>query len=71
MKVSLYNRPGKGLIAVIVNTGSQSYQAEANFDLTALQQPADLAAIDVLAQKAIPLAGGRLRLPLGLCWTPV
>jgi hypothetical protein len=65
VKVSLYNRPGKGLIAVIVNTGGHSCQAEASFDLTALQQPAALAAVNVLTEKAIPLTGGRLCLPLG------
>lgn len=65
VKVSLYNRPGKGLMVVIVNTGGQSCQAEATFDLAALQQPAGLLAHDVLADKAVPFADGRLQVPLG------
>jgi hypothetical protein len=65
VKVSLYNRPGKGFLAVIVNTGNQPCQAEATFDLAALQQPGDLTAHDVLAGKPLPLAAGRVQLPLG------
>jgi hypothetical protein len=65
VKVSLYNRPGKGLMAVIVNTGDQPCQAEATFDLAALQQPADLTARDVLADKPVALAAGRVQVPLG------
>jgi dienelactone hydrolase len=65
VKVSLYNRPGKGLLAVIVNSSPQPCQAVAAFDLAALRQPAGLAACDVLADKAIALADGRVQLPLG------
>ena len=65
VKVSLYNRPGKGLMAVIVNMGGHACQAEASFDLAALQQPTDLTAHDVLTDKPLPFAAGRLQLPVG------
>jgi hypothetical protein len=65
VKISLYNRPGKGLLAVLVNTGSQPCQAVATFDLAALRQPAELVASDVLAGKAVPLSAGQARLPVG------
>lgn len=65
VKVSLYNRPGKGLIAVVVNTGGQPCQAEVAFDKTVLQQPGRLVAHDVLGDKPLPSTDGPLRLPLG------
>ena len=65
VKVSLYNRPGKGLIAVIVNTGSRPCKAEVTLDLAALQQPADLTAHDVLADNSLPFAAGKVQLPMG------
>jgi hypothetical protein len=65
VKVSLYNRPGKGLMVVLVNAGGESCRAEATFDLAALQQPADLTAHDVLTDKPLPFAAGRLQLPIG------
>ena len=61
---SLYNRSGKGFMAVIANTGGKQCRAEAVFDLAALKQPAKLAAHDVLSGKELPLADGRLVLPL-------
>ena len=64
VKASLYNRPGKGFVAVVANTGSEACQAEAAFDLAALRQPTKLAARDVLSGKELPLADGRLALPL-------
>jgi hypothetical protein len=64
VKASLYNRPGKGFIAVIANTASKDCRAEMTFNLAALQQPTKLAARDVLTGKELPLAAGRLTLPL-------
>ncbi len=65
VKVSLYNRPGKGLIAVVANTGSQQCGAEVRFDLGALGQPAELTAIEVVSEKPIPFTAGPLQVPLG------
>jgi hypothetical protein len=65
VKVSLYNRPGKGLIAVVVNTGGRPCHAEVNFDLAALGQSAELTARDVLTDQPTAFTDGRLRLPLG------
>ena len=44
VKVSLYNRPGQGLIAVIVNATDRPSGAEVTFNLAALQQQSSLAA---------------------------
>ena len=65
VKTSIYNRPGKGFMAVIVNTRSKECQAEATFDLAALKQPGKLVARDVLTGKELPLVEGRMSLPLG------
>lgn len=65
VKVSLYNRPGRGLIAVIVNTGKEPCDAAATFDLKALGQPADAIARDVLTDKETPIQNGRIAAPLG------
>jgi hypothetical protein len=64
VKASIYNQPGKGFMAVLVNTGGKPCRAEAAFDLAALKQPAALAARDVLGGNELPLANGRLMLPL-------
>jgi hypothetical protein len=65
VKVSLHNRPGKGLLAVVANTGPQAQQAQVSFDLAALRQPASLAARNVLADNDIPLSGGSLEVSVG------
>jgi hypothetical protein len=64
VKTSLYNRPGKGLIAVIANMGQEKQQAKATLDLAALQQASNLVAHDVFTAKKIPCAAGRLELTL-------
>jgi hypothetical protein len=65
IKVSLHNRPGKGLLAAIFNSAREKCLAEVALDLSALQQPGALAAVDVLAGKPVALADGRLSVPLG------
>ncbi len=65
VKVSLYNRPGRGLIAVVVNVGDRPCDAELALDLAALQQPASLAANDILTDASLPLAAGKLSVPVG------
>ncbi|MBN1384191.1 MAG: discoidin domain-containing protein [Elusimicrobia bacterium] len=65
IKVSLYNRPGKGLIAVVVNTGKQTRDAVVNFNLTNLEQRAGLTAYDVFAKKRFRYSAGKLQLQLG------
>lgn len=59
LKVSLYNRPGQGLIAVLVNTGVEPIEAEADFDPSKLQQSSDLTARDILADQDVPVRDGR------------
>lgn len=65
VRVSLYHRPGRGVVAVLVNLGTEACQAEAVFDLQALGQSGRWTATDVLAEKPIALSDSRLRLPLG------
>jgi hypothetical protein len=65
IKASLYNRPGQGLIAVIVNAGDRPCEAEVSFDLAALRQQPDLVAHDVLSEAPCSWAEGRLKLEIG------
>jgi hypothetical protein len=65
VKVSLHNRPGKGVLAAIVNTAGEKCRAEVALDLAALGQPAGLAAIDVLSDRPVAQADGKLAVPLG------
>jgi hypothetical protein len=65
VKVSLHNRPGKGLLAIVANTGPQAAQTQVTFDLATLKQPAAISARDVLAEKDIPFAAGKLAVSLG------
>ena len=64
VKASLYNRPGKGFVGVVANTTNGKCQAEVTLDLAALKQPTPLAVHDILTGKELPMAGGRLMLPL-------
>lgn len=64
IKVSLYNRPGKGLVAVVVNTGGQEAEAEVKLDLAALGHPKPLRARNVLTDAELPFAEGRLQAKL-------
>lgn len=65
VKLSLYNRPGQGLIAVIVNVSDQPREAEAVFDLKALGQPSELTALDVFSGQTVPIRDGRATAALG------
>jgi len=67
VKVSLHNRPGRGLLAVVANTGRDACQARVTFNLgpKGLDQPTDLTAYDVVAQREIPFSSSRLEVPLG------
>jgi len=64
IKVSLYNRPGRGVMAVISNLGREEHVARVTLDLARLQQPRKLIAHDVLRQEDVPLQRGRLTVPL-------
>ncbi len=61
IKVSLYNRPGHGLVAVVVNTSGQELPAEVIVDLAGLGHPRPLRARDVLTDAEVPFSDGRLR----------
>ena len=64
VKVSIYNRPQKGLIAVVANMGQEDCHAEVTFDLAALEQPTDMTPYDILAEKEIPFTAAQLQVPL-------
>jgi hypothetical protein len=64
LKVSLYNRPGKGVVAVISNLGRQEVSGTVTFDFTRLEQPAGLAAYDVMAAGELPMKDETLNLTL-------
>lgn len=64
LKVSLYNRPGKGVVAVISNLGRQEVAGTVSFDFSRLQQPAGLVAEDVMAGGEVPVKGTALNLTL-------
>jgi len=64
IKVSLYNRPGRGFIAVISNVGRTAQTAEVTFDLAALGQKGAPTARDVLGEANLTLQNGRLAAPL-------
>jgi hypothetical protein len=64
VKVSIYNRPQQGMIAVVANMGQGACRAEVTFDLAALQQTTGLAAHEVPGDKKVPFTAGRLELPL-------
>lgn len=64
IKVSLYNRPGRGLAAVVVNTSGQEVEAEVHLDLAGLGHPKPLRAKNVLTDAELPLAEGRLQVRL-------
>jgi hypothetical protein len=60
VKASIYNRPGKGCLVVLANMGRAACRAKVRLDVQALQQPAALHARDVLADRDVGLADGRL-----------
>ncbi len=64
VKVSIYNRPRQGMIAVVANMGQEKCEAAVSFDLTALRQSPDLAARDVLTRAEIPFNSGRMEVAL-------
>ena len=64
VKASLYNRPGKGLIAVVANMGREACSAEVTFDFQALEQTTPLSAVNVMTETRLPLADGRLEVSL-------
>lgn len=64
VKVSLYNRPGRGLVAVIVNAGRQPCDAYVKLDLAALGQPANMLARDVLHERYLTITNGAMEQPL-------
>jgi hypothetical protein len=65
LKVSLYNRPGRGTVAVISNLGDASYTGTVTFDLRRLQQPGALNAVDAMTGRELTMAGNVLNVALG------
>ncbi len=66
IKVSIYNRPGRGFIAVIVNAGRTPAAASVKFNLAALGQSTNLLARDVLRGVPVAITAGGLSEQLGL-----
>jgi len=64
VKVSLHNRPGKGLIAVLANTTKDDATVPVSFKLPSLKQPTELKVIDVVNDKELTVAAGRLEIPV-------
>jgi hypothetical protein len=64
LTVSLYNRPGKGLVAVISNLGHGEAAGTVTFNLRRLGQPAELSAYDVMAEKSLTAKDGALDVSL-------
>jgi hypothetical protein len=64
VKASVYNRPGKAMIAVVANTGNEPCRAEATFNLADLKQPAELKARDIFTDAEVPIQSGRVEVPL-------
>ena len=65
VQVSLYNRPGQGPIAVIVNVGGEKCEANVDLSRAELKLPADLIAHDILTDKPVPMDGTCLKVSLG------
>ncbi|HPA17221.1 MAG TPA: DUF6067 family protein [Verrucomicrobiae bacterium] len=57
LKVSIYNRPGHGLIAVVANMGSQRLEPLVKFDLAKLGQGEKLVGVDVLSGRPVECEG--------------
>ncbi|MCE5219173.1 DUF6067 family protein, partial [bacterium] len=64
LKVSLYNRPGKGFVAVISNLGREEARGTVTFNLKRLEQPTELSASDVMADKSLAAKDGALDVSL-------
>jgi hypothetical protein len=63
--VSIYNRPGRGTVAVVANLGLEPARGKVTLDLLKLGQLTGLTASNVLTGSPIPSDGGRFELPLG------
>ena len=64
VKVSLYNRPGRGLIVVAFNLSPQEARARLTINLSALEQTEALTAQEVVSGAPVPWAGNTLELTL-------
>lgn len=63
VKVSLYNRPGRGTIAIISNLGRVAVQPDVRLNLTALQVPKQASGHNVMTGRPVGVADGKLDLP--------
>ncbi|MEN6643035.1 MAG: glycoside hydrolase domain-containing protein [Armatimonadia bacterium] len=63
VKVSLYNRPGLGAIAIISNLGRTPRQPQVKLDLAALRLAQALVAQEVMTSRRVDIADGKLDLP--------
>ena len=63
LKVSLYNRPGRGVIAIISNLGRASLRPQVTLNLAALKLAQPVVAQEVMTGSPVGLVEGRLDLP--------
>jgi len=63
VKVSLYNRPGRGVIAIISNLGRTALQPQVSLDLAALKLPQPVVAEEMMTGHPVEIVQGRLGLP--------
>lgn len=64
IKVSLYNRVGKGLVAVVSNLAQVKRRAEVTFDLVRLGQAPGLTGVEILSQRPVPVRDGNIAVSL-------
>lgn len=62
--VSLYSRPGTGVLCVVSNLGAAAADVKVTLDLAQLKLPGNLAATDALTHRPIALQGGTFTVPL-------
>jgi len=64
VQVSLYNRPGRGLILVAANLSGQECQTKLQLDLTALGQPSELTGEEIISGQTLSAEAGTLDIKL-------
>ncbi|MEI6500395.1 MAG: glycoside hydrolase domain-containing protein, partial [Armatimonadota bacterium] len=63
VKVSLYNRPGKGVVAIVSNLGRASVRPGVTLNLAALKLSGPVGAQEMMTSSPVDIVEGRLDLP--------
>jgi hypothetical protein len=64
VKVSLYNRPGRGTLAIVSNLGKGAATPDVRLNLAALKLPAGVVGHDALSGRPVAVTAGKLDLPV-------